>query len=269
MHHGARPLKPDHRDYDLHKSFGSVAPASFPAEYLTDAKLNMPDQNADGLPYGCTDYAQAELADDIVRQLAYSARQLEAVTHASALGGLDIRSSLKAAKALAWITAFFNVQATRDLDFFDAIRLAMLSGAPEMRSVSWGCPWFSEWEQAAYPVDNRSGIMPNLKSLSISGIPWHNSAFVGWTTINGVSYLINKSWQGTHVGVGGYLYFPREVVNNVMRISGTCAFTATNIPLDPQDIRTISISTVQWVASLLRNLINFSYGAITKTLDRS
>jgi hypothetical protein len=64
------------------------------------------------------------------------------------------------------------------------------------------------------------------------------------------------------VGVGGYLYFPREVVNNVMRISGTCAFTATNIPLDPVDIRTISVSTVQWIASLLRNLMSYSYGYV-------
>jgi hypothetical protein len=222
----------------------------------------MPDQNAEGLPYGCTDYSQAELADDIAGRYACAPLTLEAVTHANALGGIDIRTSLKAALKLGWISAYFNVQSNRQLDFFDAIRLAMLSGAPEMRSVSWGCPWFIEWEQAAYPVDNPSAIMPNVKSLSTSGVPWHNSVFVGWITIDGIPYLVNKSWQGTHVGVGGYLYFPREVVNNVMRISGTCAFTATNIPLDPVDIRTISVSTVQWIASLLRNLMSYSYGYV-------
>src|SRR5712664_1369790 len=110
MKHGARPLKPDHRDYDFHKSFGSIAPSKFADSYSTDAKLNMPDQNADGLPYGCTDYSQAELGDDIVRQYAYDPRQLEAVTHANALGGIDIRTSLKAALNLGWITAYFNVQ---------------------------------------------------------------------------------------------------------------------------------------------------------------
>src|SRR5436190_22775353 len=38
----------------------------------------------------------------------------------------------------------------------------------------------------------------------------------------------NKSWQGTTVGDNGWLYFSREVVNVVMSIKGTVAYTASN-----------------------------------------
>src|SRR3954454_23794266 len=60
MNSGLCPIKPDHRDYDFHRTFGLAAPPSFPQEYSTDLGQWMPNQNAMGTPYGCTGFAGAD-----------------------------------------------------------------------------------------------------------------------------------------------------------------------------------------------------------------
>lgn len=251
IHHGARPTTPDHRDYDFHPSFGSIAPDRFPDEYLTDANLTMPDQNAEGEPYGCTNFSQADISTDETLILK-SPFDLEAVTHANARGGYDIRKSLDAATKLGWFSAYFTVN-PYGLDFFDSVRLAMYSGFPEKRSVSVGTPWYPEFESKL----QADGIMPEPANYSADGMPWHNWAVKGWTTKNGQPYLICKSWQGKGYGNNGYAYIPRTLFNQMMRIRGTCAFTATNIT--PDTIIKIDLPAWQVVWSYLRNLLSFSY----------
>src|SRR4051794_39058246 len=64
LQNGLKPVRPDHRDFDFHKSFGTAIPPTFPTEYNTDANLWQPDQNAMGLPFGCTGFTQASLCED-------------------------------------------------------------------------------------------------------------------------------------------------------------------------------------------------------------
>lgn len=273
---GARPTKIDHRDYDFHKTFGSVAPASFPAEYLCDAGVTMPDQNQQNnffnppvpaLFDGCTDYAQSEIATDLSNgTVIRNPEDLDKLTNANALGGFDIRQSITIAKnQLGWFSAFFNIRAISPLDFFDAFRLAQLSGAPEKRSITFGTPWFPSWEAACNPSVNPSGVMPMPTALELSSIKqninsfsWHNSKLDGWTTKNGTPLYRDKSWQGNAVGDKGFVYFPREVINTVMQITGTVGFTATQMGLTgtPQ---TINVTVVQWIVSFMRNLLGYQY----------
>ena len=262
--HGTRSSRVDHRDFDFFKSFGTIAPPTFPTEYFTDAGLWMPNQEISDviqglptippLPYGCTDYTQSDLANDELGQLLRNPLDLDNADHANASGGIDIRTSLNAAIQLGWFKYYFNIQAnTPVLDFFDAIRLAAFSGAPEKRSVSWGTPWYSEWENAA----QTQSIMPSPQSYDPANLPWHNSKLCGWKTINEIPYLINKSWQGTQIGDKGFLYFPREVVNAVMAVSGSVAFTATQAEV--ANVQTIDVSVVQWIVSFMRNLLGYNY----------
>lgn len=258
MNSGAKPTPIDHRDFDLHKSFGSIAPPQFPPDYLTDAGLWMPDQNEPeehfmnpALPYGCTDYTQADLPNDETGTLVHNPIDLDTIDHANALGGIDIRTAIQAAQKLNWIGTYFNVRAIAPLDSFDAIRLAMLSGAPEKRSVSWGTPWYPSFDK------DIEGIVSAPASYDPTGLSWHNSKIAGWKTINGQPYLINKSWQGADIGDKGFLYFPREVVNAIMGVSGTVAFTATQ-QVSPS-IQTVSLSTLQTILSYLRQMMAYSY----------
>jgi hypothetical protein len=264
MKSGTKPTRTDHRDFDFIQShnFGSISP-TFKDEFFADAGLTMPDQEtADNefmpptppMPFGCTDFASAELATDLTK-LKHNPNDLEAVTHANALGGYDIRKSLQAAIALGWFKQFFNITASGVLDAFDSFRLAQLAGVDvgENRSISWGTPWFPSWEQAALQGKSIMMMPTTAELASISTMSWHDSKLDGWTPKNGVAVYRDKSWQGNLIGDGGFLYFPREVINAVMGIRGTVAFTATNNPVNSPI--TINTTTLEWLISALQNLI--------------
>lgn len=259
---GTRPTKPRHLNRDYLKSFhpqiyaGTQAPPVFPAEFLTDDGSWMPNQNADGLPEGCTDYAQSNLAKNLGESV--TPQELEAVTHANASGGYSIQMSLDAARKLGWFTYTYQIAATGPLDYFDTFRLAQSSGLPEKRSISWGTPWFSSWEQAAM-----QGIkimpMPTPQELAQAqsnpgSLPWHNSMLDGWTQENGVLAYRDKSWQGAPVD---YLYFTRDVINTIMTLNGTAAFTATNMV--PNSVQTIDLSFIDKWLSYIRTWLGIAY----------
>ena len=286
MKSGLKPNRPRHLNRDYIKSFhpqiyaGTANYPTFLPEFLTDDGRWMPDQNADGEPEGCTNYAQSNLALNLGEQTA-SPQELEAVTHANALGGLSIQMSLDAArKQLKWFTNTYQIHATGILDYFDAFRLAQASGGPlERRSISWGTPWFPSWEAFAQGNNftiNPDGsfttsastikriIMPPPSQAELdllytrpSAIPWHNSMLDGWLTIENTLVYRNKSWQGKNVGDNGFIYFPRDVINTVMTLKGTAAFTATD--LEANAPQTIDISIVQKWLSYIRQWIGLPY----------
>ena len=269
MKNGTRPTRIDHRDYDFLKShkLGGITGglAALPQEFFCDADLTMPNQEIQdteftpptpSMPMGCTNFAQADISTDLAGKV-YNPIALESVTHANALGGLDIRTSLLAARSIGWIKQFFNIRTNGFVDYFDTFRLAQLSGLSEKRSITWGTPWFPSWERS---ILAGSTIMPMPTDVELNAIrnswsspyPWHNSVLDGWTTEAGVLLYRNKSWQGPGIGDKGFIYFPREVINMVMSIKGTVAYTATNNPLT--QVSTVDTSIAQMIISLIRNL---------------
>lgn len=254
MQSGTKPTRKDHRDYS-HRSFGALQ-VPFPASYNTDAGLWMPNQNVDdlvfnlpALPFGCTDYTQADLANDEVDALTYDPLLLDNVTHANSEGGTDVRTALGAAKKLNWITGYFNIEALDGQDMFDAVRDAQVSGGTEKRSVSVGSKWFPEFEQVGV-----TGLLP-MPDFNGANFTWHNWKICGWRTINDQVYLVGKSWQGASYGDKGLCYFSRPLFNQLMGIEGSVAFTATKGVLPP--ITTISLSWLQWLVSNVRNLLPY------------
>lgn len=258
IRNGARPTKIDHRDWDYHKTFGSLKTVPFPPAYNTDAGLTMPNQDVENdyfvppvppLPFGCTDYATSELKGDLSLTKVFDPEVIEEITHANANGGGDIRTSLLAGKSLGWFTGIFNIQAIGQ-DFFDAIRDAMVSGGTERRSVSIGTPWFPIFEEVS-----TSGVLDMPNNLNTTGVPWHNWKICGWETINDQVYLVGKSWQGATYGNKGLVYFSRPLINESMSIPGAVAFTATTGQLPP--ISTITVTFLQWLISYARNLLSY------------
>jgi hypothetical protein len=244
-----------HTDYDFHRSFGTVGDLpTFPPEYNTDSGLGMPDQNADGQPYGCTNYSQASLATDLTGK-RHDPEQLESLTHANQRGGYNIRDSLDAARKLGWFGWYFNIQAYAPLDAFDAMRYAQLVGFPEIRSITVGTPWFPSWETAAL---RREAVMPMPTFQELEAIRanpnafgWHNHKLAGWKQVNGQPMFKDKSWQGTNVGDNGWLYFPRDVINVVMSLKWTVAYTPTML-ITPTFAR-ISLPLIDYIRSFVRN----------------
>lgn len=295
---GARPSKIDHRDYDYLKNkhplvyAGVQAPPQFPTEYFTDCGLgHTHNQEVDDYsftpfvpaqPSGCTNETTCSLATNLTNGLTiYRPDVLEKTTGANAAGGYDIRQSLLKAKGLGWIGDIFNIRAQGIIDFFDAFRLAIVSGAPEKRSVSVGTPWFPTWAAAAagnsltitpegifiYGAGGvKTGMMPAPTQQEIDMVkknprifPWHNHQLDGWTNKNGIDVLRDESWQGTDKGEDGYLFYDRHTINMVLAISGTVGFTATRMTLPGVKPLPIDTTMVQWIVSFVRNLLGYSY----------
>lgn len=262
---GLKPTVFDRRDYDFHKTFGSAVPPTFPDSYNVDLGLWQPSQNDfepifknSPLPFGCTDYTQADLCADEDGELK-NPILLENVTHANANGGIDIRVALTAAKKVFGRTAYFTITPTGGLDFFDSIRLAMLYTREENRSVSAGTPWFPEFLQgvpgsgAGLTQVGPDGILPTPGSLDTSRASWHNWKVAGWKNINGKPYLICKPWIGFWYGDKGYCYMSRELANILFSIRYACAFTlskrAANMALP------VDFDLIGWILSVFHWLI--------------
>lgn len=297
IQNGTRPNIPSHLDFDFLKSkhprvfMGIQAMPEFPPEYLTDAGVTMPDQNTEGMPDGCTNFAQRELVINLLKGLdfgEYTVAQIEAVTHANARGGIQIRESLEALlppsyahpERLGWISAFYNVIAHGTTDYFDTFRFAQYSGIPEERSLSVGFPWFPSFSAAAAgnlltynPLTKtftyssggtKKSIMPMPMAIEFEMIqknpnafPWHDSVQDGWTSKFGPVLYRDKSFQGSSIGDGGFLYFDRATINALMAIPQTVAFTATRSGIGiPQRI---DLPFIQYLLSQFRNLFGLSY----------
>lgn len=265
IRHGINRIRKDHRDLSFPRTFGSVGTYDFPATLNVDARLSMPDQNADGLPEACTGYTTTDLESDVSKLLnkpifTYAKTLMMEGKTGQYDQPCDIRDSLRSAgvygvqrttettdaQALQHrCGAYFNVIDSPDLDAFDDIRNAILT---KRRSVSSGTPWFGEWEGIG-----SNGVIPTVYTGNPDNLPWHNWKICGWVVIDGEPYLIGKTWQGSNYGDKGYAYFPRSVINSVMAISGTGAFTLADFdPNDPVALQTVKMEILDTVLSYLR-----------------
>ncbi len=273
IHSGTKPSELDPRDYSYHQTFGTTT--QFPLEYTVDAGLTMPDQNADGNPFSCTAYTTCDLGadqDNILYAPSYTyMKTLFSQGLPPTQQGSDIRPSLKTARVYGllpaknvpdslvakpvnvtakqenWPTeldaesgklehrkaAYYNIYCDGGLDWFDSFRSAMIQNSADKRGISVGTPWFREF---ATPIN---GVLPN--NFAYDGNPysvgWHNYSIKGWKQINGVPYLLVKSWQGSTYGDNGWAYMSRELCNKIMEVRGSVAFTLA----DATDKDTLSI----------------------------
>jgi hypothetical protein len=257
---GVKPTKHDFRDYDYLKTkkLGGILPA-FPAEYNVDAGIWAPNQEevnyyfmppVPAMPYGCTNYSQNELCMD-EDGILQNPMDLENLTHANANGGSDLRSSLAATIKLRGKDhpAYFNIKAQGIIDWFDACRITMLSTANEKRGVSVGTPW--------YPDFNMDKAILPIPDFSLNRASWHNWVVKGWKTIDGQVYLIGKPWLGADYADKGFCYISRPLFNALMNIRGTAAYTLDKL-LSNETAETVDTNVVQWIVSLIRNLLGYA-----------
>lgn len=285
---GAKPTRKDHRDYSLKKTFGAVF-TSFDKEINVDAGFGQPDQNAEGMPYGCTGVTTKELGQDedgIEYQAKYNydkTRMIEGTYPQDV--GCDIRNALKTAALYGLLPksepydsgadkkagehrhgAYYNViDPWNQYDAFDDVRSCITFFEAEKRSVSLGTPWFSEWQMAPRGILPIPYIPKELKPGFLGSVfrffgkifgsnfganySWHNSKICGFKEIDGQPYLIGKSWQGYWFGDNGYHYFSRELFSLLMTIPGTAAFTIAPKPTNKAEIKKIQISAMSWILS--------------------
>jgi hypothetical protein len=263
---GVLKVKADHRDFSYHRTYGSITPVQF-TECNFDVGFPVGNQAADGLDYGCTGYTQAGLCQDIdkiqyVPKFTYDETlQMEGISPSDPTFekvGCDIRDSLNStivygvqavgetpAEALNHRRgAYYAVEQVAGMDMFDSIRSALQQN---QRSVSFCTPWYAIF---AIP---QQGIIQTPPSYDTTFATWHNSRICGWKLINGVPYLINESHQGAQYGVNGFCYFPREVVNQLLSINGSGAFTLA--PFTGATIQNVQLTILQTIISFAHMIL--------------
>ena len=270
MKSGCKPLKKSHKDYSLFKTkrvYMGVVPA-FAENYSVSSPLWIPDQETGStlftppflpMPYGCTDVANNQLCineDGVLYNPSYT----ESFTHANANGGGDVRTALQTIidhgvqdKDGNIVTgkhpAYFNIQASGAIDWFDAIRLAMISTSTEKRGVSVGSPY---WLQ--FGAVGPNGILPS-PDYDLHFASWHDYVIEGWKTINGECYLVCQMLQGENYGDHGLVYMSRPIFNATMAVQGTCAFTISRL-LPGEQIQTVDMNIINWIVSYVRSLFH-------------
>jgi len=260
---GTGPSKLDPRDYSFHKTFahyGAASPVNLPLdEYNFDSGLDMPDQNADGFPNGCTGYTQSNIAEDEDKASydpSYTYLHTCVMEGHDYTQGCDIRTSAKCGQVNGMQVkgdtdlnnatkhrrgAYFSVDQAYQRDWFDSFRIALRNGKP----ISCGTPWFPEWERMG-----TDGILPDFTyDGNPNDVAWHNFAIKGETTINGLPYLRIKSWQGSNYGQNGWCFMSRDVFNKAFDINGTIALVQAEAL--PQDTVTIQLTLLQWALVLM------------------
>ena len=261
IHHGINPIVKKKTDRSFHRTFGGISPMVIP-DFSVDAGLTMPDQTADGLYEACSAYAQQELITDQRSELHNDYRNhyqktlaLENLPFGSGVN--DIRDSLKIAIAYYGEGAYYAVESS-SMEWFDSIISVMWTNLQNNKikcAVSIGTPWELEWDVMHL---NSTGIIPTIFTGDPKKLSWHNWAIKGKKTINGVSYLLGKTWQGKNYGDAGWAYYPREAINAVMAIQGTGAFT-----LAPRDAT--NVQTVRWtLMDMIRTFLGQLNGLLTQ-----
>lgn len=268
---GAKPTPLDKRDRSFHLSYGAL-PSVFEESFNVDVGLSMPNQDEEGLPFGCTGETQTDNQADediLLYDAGYTYGRTCFIEGHPETSGCDVRTSLKSTQVYGFrkkgdaVTVlpeprkgggYYNIYDDGGLCWFDGIRSAIKK---EKKGVSIGSPWFPSWGYGRIASD---GIMwmPTFSELegvknNPYAVSWHNYACKGWVTIKGVPYLKIKSWQGKLIGDGGWLYMSREVANTVLEIKGSVVFIQTKSK--PGDIITIKLSTLEVLISYLYRLI--------------
>lgn len=262
IQNGSKPIAPNPKQRSFPKTFGLVSSGLLlPEEFDADAHLEQPDQNADGLPMGCTDYCVRELAtsEELILFLkGFNYDQSRAFEgKAGRNEGVDIRDAFKCSTVyglqnrtdptdnpLNYRRApYYEVHPDGGLDYFDAIRSAMLIASQKdgkKHAVGVGTFWLSIWEQT------QKGIVPSVYTYDKvpEHYPWHAWAFVGWKIIEGEICLVAKSWQGISFGDMGYSYYNREVVNKVFNEWGTIALM--QIKTTDEDVQKVKLTIIEF-----------------------
>lgn len=248
MKNGVKPIKIDHRNYSTH-TFGTTF--AFATEVNLDAGFGFPNQNADGLPEGCTGYSQSELCQDQDKaryKPKFTYEKTLFMMNAKEGEPCDMPTSLKSTKVygVQSINETTDAEASKHLrgayyqvekvgDWFDGIRSAI---SQNNCSVSVATQWYESFGNPTH------GIISDTPAGNFS---WHNYKISGWKVINGETYLIAKSWQGANYGDNGYCYFSRTLINKLLSVSGAGAFIVA--PYDPSKLKTVELGIFQTILS--------------------
>lgn len=257
---GLKPIKhKDYRTYDFHRTFGSAV--NIPQEFNFDISGVFPDQNLDGFPNACTAYCENDIASNDDK--TYYNDQPFTYANTKLIEGTSGDVPVQQMNALKSGTVYgvkskpetpnqalthrrspyFIVK--KNLDYFDGLTSAMWT---KQGGLSIGTPWLPLFEYV-----DRDGVIPDFEAPKDFTVG-HCWEACGIKMINNEPRIICKSWQGSGYGDGGYCYFNRKQINDLLGIKGAGAFGQKHAL--PSDIKTVQMTLIEVIISFLQQLIS-------------
>lgn len=270
IQNGTKPIAPHVKQLSFPRSFGTISATKLPDSFDTDAGLVVPDQNAEGYPFGCTGFTVVEIANDEDLQIydpGYNydwTREMEG--HAGEAVGADLKTAFKSGTVYGVRkkngegnpldnrrAPYYEVHPADGLDYFDSIRSAMIRAYEldkEKHSTGNGSYWLPEWAN----VPNG-----NIQAVNYDGTPshysWHAWNFKGWSIRDGVLRLKAKTHQGKNYGDGGFTYYTRDQVNNIFDDWGTMVLM--QVKAEPQDMKRVQLTLIETALYYLTRMIKW------------
>lgn len=249
MNHGTRPVAPHPKQYSFPLTFGTVN--TFPDEFNPPARVL--DQNADGLPMGCTaeTVRQSVFANtdtDPNPNSIYDLTRKAEGTYPQIVG-CDLKTAYKTATVYFEQAPYFEVHPENGLDYFDSMRSALLVAHNidgKYHSFGAGNPWLPEF---------LAGI---VEGYSYDGNPkhysWHADNICGWSLINGEPRIAIEVHQGEKYGDKGFIRLNREQFNRLFDEWGTIILK--QMAAKPEDIQKRRLTMIEYALHFIPRLIS-------------
>lgn len=122
------------------------------------------------------------------------------------------------------------------MDLFDSVRSALVETNNPIQGF---LQWYSDWDAV-----NAQGVVPDTFTAILGG---HAVKIAGFTTINGVVYIVVQNSWGTMYGLNGLFYFDRATFNK--------AFGAGYVRLW-SDSTNPTMEKMGLLVALMQNLLN-------------
>lgn len=139
-------------------------------------------------------------------------------------------------------TAYFWVTKGGGNDLFDNVRQAIVTN---QRPLMGGLTWYNEYT-------TQNGIMADNGKQLLGG---HCIKIAGFTTKNGIPYLVLQNSWGTGVGDQGKFYMPRDLANKALSQFGVFFWS------DDPNAKVKQLGIIQ---ALLQNIVNLYKSLIQK-----
>ncbi len=231
------------RDYVLHKTF-KLGSASFPDELLFVSPVL--DQ---GEVDECTAYSSVaarwnEINNTNFDPSAFWDDELAFSGQSTNNSGFDIEVPAATAIEKGFVamgqplhsskpSAYFWISNNNGLDLFDSCRQAMMANKYPLIG---GVTWMSEWVGVA------GGVISDRGTTALGG---HCIKIAGWTTANGVLYMVLQNSWGPIKGVNGLYYMTRDIFNQSFNGYGIFQWS---------DSQNLEIKTLGLINALWQNI---------------
>jgi hypothetical protein len=224
------------KDYSWHKTLG-VAPLPFANSLILSSNI----LNQENLP-ACSAYASVatrwnETNGTVLDPLAFWDVMCSfAQTDGSAGFDLEVPAAAAVESGFPSLnpSAYLWITPNNGQDLFDSCRTAIKqSNYPLVGGVCW----MEEWTGAP------GGIINNVGVNRAGG---HALKIAGWTTLDGIEYMVLQNSWGTSYGNGGLYYMTRDVFNNGFAPYGVFIWS------DNQNVR---YKTIGLLIALYQNVI--------------